>query len=267
VTRHRHGDRDRGPDLEQHQGEAVDGIGRSDEQAQQRAPAEPQRDQQRSVGEPQDLAALHRATRSVARAQQRGGREEREQQPRPARPEDGEQHALRRGEWQGRAHAPVRAVELGGEEQHRHDADRGDPRDGGDGPPAPRRQARVREAPGEGDQPQEQHHPLLPDERRPAAERRVAVVVEGESRDHRTRHHQRDRQRAGQQDPCHALARSPQDERETDAGGGEDRHHEQHGGPGRHRHICALARRHERHRDRRHRQRERERGHHPGDRS
>ena len=186
---------------------------------QQRAAAEPEREQQGAVGQPQDLAALHRAARPIARPQGQGAAEQRSEQAEPARPEHDRQplRLRREPEWvAARPRTALRAAAgaAAGTSRWRRRRSPARPRaaSAGDG------SRPCGEAVGERERPDEQHQPFLREQQRPGAERCVAIAVEDEPRDALRRHHDRDRQRAGDQDPGHDGAGPPQHEHQPDAG-------------------------------------------------
>ena len=121
----RHGDRhrDRQPDVwdQQHRHVRVGHL--ADHLLPQRHAAEPQRQHDEPVRQPQDLAPLIRAARTEARHERRDAADQRQHQPAPADPEhrleevdvdperarDGEVAALERGRQRRRAAAPRRS--------------------------------------------------------------------------------------------------------------------------------------------------------------
>ena len=175
VPRHRDRDRDREPRVDEHQHEQVGRRELADEQAHERGPAEPQRRQQRAVGQPQDLPAPLAAARPVARAQRQRAAEQREQQAEPADPE----HRARGSRGRRRPSSGLRHVAAGTVERRLQREQQPAPggrreRERGREPPARRRQAPVREQVGERERPQEQHDPLLRGRRAPTRRRRSA---------------------------------------------------------------------------------------------
>ena len=218
--------------MDEHQHEQVGRGELAEQQARQRGPAEPQRRQQRTVGQPQDLPAALPAARAVARAQRQRAAEQREQQAEPADPEHRDEEVEVGAARQRVAHLPAGTLQRRLQREQRQRPGGRRERQRGRDPPARRRQAPIREQVGERERPQEQHDPLLRGDEHPCAGGGARVVVDRQVPHGGGGHHERDRQRAGQQDPRHPGAWAAQQEDEPDARRRADADHERQTRPG-----------------------------------
>ena len=267
MSRHRHRHRDREPRVREHQHREVRGADR-DEEVDQRRSAEPQRRDERSVGQPQHLPAPLGPARLVAGAQRERPAEQRREQSEPARPEHGRQQVLEAGPDADRVgDGTVRALE--GRLQRQQQQGAGGRHGGhrGHRPPAARRQAAVGIDVGQRERPQEEQRPFRSDDEPPDTHGRVGIVVEREAAQAEAGHHDRHRQRAGEEDPRHSHAGTAQHQHEPDAGRRADPYQDPHGIPQADRDVLAARLRDGARHDRARHGGEGERGDDPGERA